>query len=206
MENIETKLHKKFIKKIISIVKKFNNTLDNLLIKNRNFTIISNNCWGGEVYKTLNKEFNTPFIGLYIDPIEFHRIILNLDFFINYKITSENFLFNTKYPIANIENINIHFSHYHSIEIAIAKWNRRMLRMKKFIDENGRNNIIIKLCDHDSDIPYNIIRDIKNTNNKCIFLTKKNTLILKAINNTPNGKTLFNLRIFYYLNYINLFR
>lgn len=34
-------------------------------LKNENFTIISNNCIAGVLYKDLNKKFNSPTINLY---------------------------------------------------------------------------------------------------------------------------------------------
>ena len=34
-------------------------------VKNKNFTIISNNCWAGGVYEDLRMEYNTPTVGLF---------------------------------------------------------------------------------------------------------------------------------------------
>ncbi|MBV5343054.1 DUF1919 domain-containing protein, partial [bacterium] len=33
--------------------------------KNLDFTIISNNCWGGGIYEDLNLKYNSPTVGLF---------------------------------------------------------------------------------------------------------------------------------------------
>lgn len=35
-------------------------------IKNKNVTIISNNCWGGFMYQSCKLEYQSPFVGLFI--------------------------------------------------------------------------------------------------------------------------------------------
>lgn len=52
-------------------------------IEDRNFTIISNNCWGGELYKELNLAYNTPFIGLFIYAPCYIKMLKNLRFYLN---------------------------------------------------------------------------------------------------------------------------
>ena len=55
-----------------------------MVINNKKFCIISNDCWGGEMYKLLGRPFNTPFIGLmfmgpcYIKLLENPRFYLSL--------------------------------------------------------------------------------------------------------------------------------
>lgn len=36
------------------------------LIRNKNISIISNNCWGGIVSQFINIQYNSPFVGLFI--------------------------------------------------------------------------------------------------------------------------------------------
>ena len=38
---------------------------------NKNFTIISNNCWAGWVYRRYNIEYKTPTVGLFIMPDDY---------------------------------------------------------------------------------------------------------------------------------------
>ena len=124
-------------------------------LNNKDFTIISNNCWGGFVYKKFNLKYNTPFIGLFLfapDYInllkDFKNIIYNELVFINaeesrYKDTLlERGKFN-KYPIGKLDDkVEIHFLHYDSQEDAKNKWTSRVKRI-------NMNNLLIKFCDRD---------------------------------------------------------
>ncbi|TRZ44982.1 DUF1919 domain-containing protein [Robertkochia solimangrovi] len=119
--------------------------LNNILVKrskNPEFCIISNNCWGGDVYEAFKREYNTPFIGLFINAPCYLKLIKNLDFYLNCEL---RFIKYSKYDIKNItypvgllnEEIEIHFLHYNNENEAIQKWKRRISRMpadsKKFI-------------------------------------------------------------------------
>jgi len=47
-------------------------------LKNRNFTIVSNNCWGGEVYRGFGLPYQTPFVGLFLFPACYIKLLKNL--------------------------------------------------------------------------------------------------------------------------------
>ena len=42
------------------------------------FTIISNNCWGGMVYESVNLIKQSPTVGLYILPTDYLKFISNI--------------------------------------------------------------------------------------------------------------------------------
>lgn len=136
---------------------------------NTDFTIISNNCWGGMIYESYNLPKQSPTVGLFImanDYIKFlkklHSYILSDITFISpqasrYKaIMSDDLRFGT-YPIGAISNgdesIEIFFLHYHSEEEARDKWLRRCKRINwdklliKFNDQNGCTENDIKEFD-----------------------------------------------------------
>lgn len=110
-------------------------------IKNRNFTIISQNCWGGHIYEELGLQYNTPFVGLFIYAPCYLKLLQNLNYYIKSNITfikaskyneanewrkKEN----NYYPIGLLGNdIEIHFLHYKSEKEAFEKWYRRLERM-----------------------------------------------------------------------------
>jgi len=39
---------------------------DSAKLQNKDFVLISRNCWGGQVYQWLNLPYNTPFVGLFL--------------------------------------------------------------------------------------------------------------------------------------------
>lgn len=47
-------------------------------IKNKDFTIISNNCWGGYVYRYYGLEYNSPTIGGYFFSEDYIKFLKNL--------------------------------------------------------------------------------------------------------------------------------
>lgn len=115
--------------------------VQNQRVRNRNFnfTIISNNCWGGRVYEDLDLEYKTPTIGLFFFSncyIKFIQDLKNnlsqdLNFVTISKYEKGNLLRQTEYyPIGIIgDGIEIHFLHYKSEAEAKEKWERRKGRV-----------------------------------------------------------------------------
>lgn len=104
------------------------------------FTIISNNCWGGFVYQKYGLEYKTPTIGLYFLGDDYVKFCANLDDYLSMPLTfipwedsrfySE--LKDTKpYPVGKLGDVEVYFMHYHSEEEAIQKWERRKKRINK---------------------------------------------------------------------------
>jgi uncharacterized protein (DUF1919 family) len=107
------------------------------------FTIVSNNCWGAHVYQALGITYLTPFVGLFIPPKSYLRLLLRFDQAIGSRLSfvcrSECDQINgwrerakPTYPIAVLDgDVEIHFQHYSSQEEVLTKWSRRVERMAK---------------------------------------------------------------------------
>lgn len=116
-------------------------------LKNKDFTIISNNCWGGHVYQDLGIEYKSPFVGMFLYSDCYLKLLNNLHYYLKQDI---EFVKESKYPraneqrknkyfpIARLDDIEIHMLHYNTDEEALAKWNRRKSRM-------DLNNLFIKM-------------------------------------------------------------
>lgn len=125
------------------------------------FTIISNNCWGGMIYESYNLPKESPTVGMFFmadDYIEFLRDLRGyvngtLDFISPQESrwkdapqVSGDKRYGT-YPVGVLSNgrnsIEIFFLHYHSEQDAREKWDRRVKRINwdklliKFNDQNG---------------------------------------------------------------------
>lgn len=48
---------------------------------NRDFAIISNNCWGGHVYRYFNMEYESPTVGMYFYAEEYIKFLSNLKYY-----------------------------------------------------------------------------------------------------------------------------
>tara|TARA_R110002012_G_scaffold220618_1_gene392254 strand:+ start:5341 stop:6084 length:744 start_codon:yes stop_codon:yes gene_type:complete len=124
--------------------------LDRKLYKNKDFVVVSNNCWGAEIYKRLGLAYNTPFVGLFIFAPDYIKLLEQFDSYINCELSfvKESKWSNATilYPIGLLNDIEIHFMHYKDNEEALSKWLRRVNRMKQIID---KDKYFFKICDRD---------------------------------------------------------
>ena len=210
------------IKKIIFFIKrKFRDSFKNYLsggdiedLGNKNFVIISNNCWGAEVYQWYKRPYNSPFIGLFIYGPCYFKLLSNFDHYMDQKL---EFISTSKYPepvthsawpypLAKLDDIEIHFSHFESEAIAKEKWERRTARM---LEEKNMNNYYFKICDRGKNdefiekfhkLPFKnkisyAIRDIDSLKDKNhIKMNEKD----KDGNYVINGKKLYKLTFLYF--------
>ena len=110
-------------------------------LKNYNFTIISNNCWGGMIYESYNLQKQSPTIGVFFmaqDYIKFLKdlreyIQCELEFISPNESRWKDYVKNDSrfgnYPIGKLKDIEIFFLHYKSEEEAREKWERRCKRI-----------------------------------------------------------------------------
>lgn len=123
----------------------------NKKIKNKNFTIISNNCWGGMVYESYGLKKMSPTIGLYFMGSDYINFLENMDNYLNMDLEFieleeskwKNFLKEIDCPIGRLKDIEIFFLHYKDVKDVKEKWTRRCQRINrdkmivKFNDQNG---------------------------------------------------------------------
>lgn len=125
------------------------------------FTIISNNCWGGMIYESYNLPKESPTVGLFFMAEDYIEFLSDLKEYINGKLEfiepqtsrwkdmpqiSGDKRFGS-YPVGVLSNgknsIEVFFLHYHSEQEAREKWQRRIRRINwdklliKFNDQNG---------------------------------------------------------------------
>lgn len=122
------------------------------LLNDKEFVIISDNCWGGAAYQWYNKPYNSPFVGLGIYGECYIKLLSNFDYYINLPLkfipqedSKHPYSFKESfYPMALLDDIEIHFVHYKTIEEATKKWTTRRDRMLKTKD---KDNYFFKICD-----------------------------------------------------------
>ncbi|RGK37410.1 DUF1919 domain-containing protein [[Ruminococcus] lactaris] len=107
-------------------------------LKDKNFTIISNNCWGSFTYQKYGLEYKSPTVGLYILGHDFVKLCADWEKYFKYKLEfipweQASYYYaltdTTPYPVAKLGDIEIYFMHYHSEEEAAEKWYRRVKRI-----------------------------------------------------------------------------
>lgn len=146
---------KKYFENCLSFIKNFSfyfkRFWDRRLIKNRDFTLISNNCWGGHAYRYFGRNYTSPTVGLYFSSKDYLKFVYNLRYYLSLDlkfIPLEGSRFEEtvkksgkkNVPIGVLDDVYIVFLHYKTEEEAYKKWNRRKERV-------NFDNIIIKFSD-----------------------------------------------------------
>lgn len=121
-------------------------------IKNKEITIISNNCWGGFMYQSCGLQYNTPLIGLYFYAPEYIKLLKDLKnniekpiIFIPKEKSKYAHLISKDYIIGVLGDtgIEIVFMHYQTEQEVLIKWERRKKRIHW-------DNMLVKFSDSDS--------------------------------------------------------
>lgn len=98
-------------------------------LKNKNFTILCNNCVGGVILHELGERFNSPTVNLFFCAEDYIKFLERLDFYIKQpliEIESDR-----GYPVAKLNDITIYFMHYTSFDDAKRTWEKRVRRINK---------------------------------------------------------------------------
>lgn len=119
----------------------------------KDFTVISNNCWGGILYKDLNLPYGTPFVNMFMFADCYLKLVKNLDRYLASELTLSNvsryFTDPSPYPIGFLDDIEIHFIHYTFKDPIIELWNRRKKRI-------NRERIFFVLSERDGCKPHHV--------------------------------------------------
>ena len=124
---------KRIFRKLISPIRRIG-------LKNSNFSIISNNCWGGIVYDIFGFQYKSPTIGCYFPSEDFLKFCMNLKYYLSLELEEVK---NDEKIIGKLDDIIVYFVHYGSFSEAYEKWNRRKKRINfdniliKYSDQNG---------------------------------------------------------------------
>lgn len=124
-------------------------------IINKNISIVSDDCWGGFLYRSLGLKYNTPFIVLPFEHNEYIELVNNLDYYLNLPlIINDNGLGYIKGNLG--KKISFVFNHYISSDEIIQKWSRRVKRF------NFENCLVKMTLNDDEDVERFKKINIKN--------------------------------------------
>lgn len=157
-------------------------------LKGTDFSIISNNCWGGMVYQYFGLKYLTPTVGLFIMDNDYIRFLENLEYYLaqplkfiehsqsRYQsILEKESTAKRDYPIGLLDDVEIHFLHYHSEEECLKKWNKRLTRLNKkrlLVKWSQRSTDNAELLDRFEKLPFkNKVCFTKYHRDNSIFIT-----------------------------------
>lgn len=103
-------------------------------LRNRDFTIISQDCIGGLMYHKLNLEFASPTINLAVYGEDFVKLVKNPRFYFELEpyVLQEDYRFvpnSQAFPLLQVGDIKLYCLHYDTGAEAIAAWKRRSKRV-----------------------------------------------------------------------------
>ena len=108
-------------------------------LKDKSFTIISNNCWGGICYEYFGLAKNSPTVGCFFFANDYLKFIKSLKVYLSKPLefislnesSHKEWLLkkNISCPIGKLDDVEIFFLHYKDNFTAKEKWERRVKRI-----------------------------------------------------------------------------
>ncbi|MBQ0142663.1 MAG: DUF1919 domain-containing protein [Prevotellaceae bacterium] len=97
-------------------------------LKNHDFTLLAPTCIAGVIYHELGMQFLSPTINLWMYDKDFVQFVGNLKYYLSQKLRFVK-IEGEVTPTAYLDDILIHFNHYHTEEEAAFKWYERCKRV-----------------------------------------------------------------------------
>lgn len=171
-------------------------------LKYRDFTIISNNCWGGVCYEYLGMAKQSPTVGAYFFAEDYLKFCSRLRYYLALELDiipiSESRHYasildkgNSMAIVGKLDDVEIVFLHYPNKEIVLEKWNKRVNRINwdriilKFSYQNECNENLVKSFLEIEDYPKFVLvgKPITNHKDEIVFRRAEGT---ETVNETIN--------------------
>lgn len=96
-------------------------------VLHKKWSIVSNNCVGGTICEWLGIPFCSPFVGCWVEPFDFVKIMSCFERYVTSKLRFVKSKYN--YPVGRLLDVHIYFNHYASVEDVVKAWIRRVERI-----------------------------------------------------------------------------
>jgi uncharacterized protein (DUF1919 family) len=164
----------------IAVIRQLRRVILRTRFGRRTFSIVTNNCWGAHVYQELGLAYQTPFVGMFISPTSYLRLLSRLRHYLQTPLaflptSTEDWInearqrHSHRWPIGTLsDGVELQFMHYRSEEEAREKWQRRLLRFS-----GNDSELFVKFCDRDGATPVQMkVFDLMPWANKVFFTTQ----------------------------------
>ena len=140
----------------------------------KEFSCLSNNCWGGRLYDKFGKPYLSPTIGMSMSCLDFCSFVNNLEYYLTLdpvEIKEAQRKVNSEFGIydCRLGNLILCFRHYRNSNDAIEKWNRRKTRIVY-------DNILVKMSYYSDDVNEEILSEYSKIPYKKILFTNLSQL------------------------------
>ena len=99
-------------------------------LKNKNPSIIANNCNGGIIAHDLGLQFNSPTVNIGIWSEDYLKFLNNLDYYLLTNPVNANERFDNGF-FFSIDDVKVLFNHVDSAEEGLLNWERRKRRFNR---------------------------------------------------------------------------
>ena len=110
------------------------------ILRNRDFTIISNDCWGGLVYQRFGLPYNSPFVGMWITADDYIRLISDLPMYLACPLRVVDYsrhptvrMWRARHrdcPVGQLGDVELQLEHFDGPNQARLDWERRVERVQ----------------------------------------------------------------------------
>src|SRR5574344_976068 len=125
--NINTSFMKSYFYFFCKVYHKIHSFFLRKRLKNSDFTILAPTCIAGVMYHELGRQFLSPTINLWMYDKDFLKFVHDIRGYLSHDLRFVHGIDET--PTAYLNDILIHFNHYHSDEEAKQKWDERKVRV-----------------------------------------------------------------------------
>lgn len=137
--------------KLKKVILKFRANFYRIGLKNRSYTVISNNYWGGVITRNFGLQYNSPTCGTFFFSKEYIKFLKDLPTHLNAELEQVNVVdsiykdyllpkYGYNIVVGKVLDAEIVFLHYSCFEEAKQKWDRRKARV-------NYDNMVVKYND-----------------------------------------------------------
>lgn len=171
-------------------------------LKTKEFTVISNNCWGGVLYEYYGLQKQSPTIGSYFYAEDYVRFCKDLKGYLNKELTFINPTESRHFEdlhrkgqdnviIGKLGDVEIVFLHYADKDIILEKWKRRIQRINwdkvilKFSYQNQCSDELIKEYEQIDDYKKIILvgEKITDSDDEIIYKRRNGKVTIDEVEN-----------------------
>lgn len=107
--------------------RKLINKYNQLRLRNRDFSLVANNCNGGLILHELGLRFNSPFVNVWMYPEEYIKLLGNLEYYMGCELCLERV--EGDLAFCRLDDVTVILAHFTDLQEAMNKWRERVKRI-----------------------------------------------------------------------------
>ena len=152
---------------IIRHIRQYRYAIQRRRLKNKDFSLLSNNCLGAIYLHDIKQPFRSPMVNAGMVPKEYLKFLSNLDYYLSLEIMMAPEESNFKQQYGYVGDVHVWFEHFKYADEPREKWNIRRKRVNK-------DNLFVMMTEKD-DCTYEdlVAFDKLPYKNKVVFTARE---------------------------------